>query len=103
MVLPVSLKSKLSVLYYLLYSEHTGVVDGDYEGVTNQIIMFEAGDVTQTHRIQISDDVECEGDPNEFIFSNIALYSGIPDILVTVTRATVTIDDYLQGDCSEFE
>ena len=70
--------------------------------MTDQIITFETGDVTQNHRIQINDDIECEGDPNEFLFSNIALNSDIPDILVTVPQATVTIDDYLQGDCSEF-
>ena len=60
------------------------------------------GDVTQTHTISISDDDECENDPNENFFSNITLDSGIPDIAVTVPQATVTIDDSGEEECSEF-
>ena len=78
------------------------VVGGDYQGVTDQIIMFEAGDVTQTHRIIINQDMECEIPPNENFFSNIALNSGISVIFVTVPQATVTIDDSGEEKCSEF-
>ena len=68
--------------------------------MTDQIITFEAGDVTQTHRIIINNDVECEKEPNEDFFSNIALNSGIPGIFVTVPRVTVTIDDTAEcGRC----
>ena len=69
--------------------------------MTDQIIMFEAGDVTQTHRIQINDDTECEKEPNEILFSNIALNSGVPDILVTEPRATVTILDTAEPECGK--
>ena len=61
--------------------------------------MFEAGDVTRTHRIIINNDTECEKEPNENFFSHIALESGIPDIFVTVPRATVTIDDTAEPEC----
>ena len=71
-------------------------------GITSEIIQFNTGDVIHTHRIIINDDSECEDDPNENLFSNIALESGIPDISVTVPRTTITIDDSLQRDCSEF-
>ena len=71
-------------------------------GITSKIIQFNTGDVIHTHRIIINDDSECEDDPNENLFSNIALESGIPDISVTVPQATITIDDSLQRDCSEF-
>ena len=62
--------------------------------------MFEAGDVTKTHRIIINNDSECEILPeNEIFFSNIALKSGIPNIFVTEPRATVTIDDTAEPEC----
>ena len=68
--------------------------------MTDEIIMFEQGDVTQTHRIIINNDTECEILPeNESFFSNIALSSGIPDISVTEPRATVTIDDTAEPEC----
>ena len=70
--------------------------------MTDEIIMFEAGDVTQTHRIQINDDSICEDQPNEDFFSNIALESGIPDISVTEPRATVIIDDTGEEECSKY-
>ena len=68
--------------------------------MTDQIITFEAGDVTQTHRIIINNDTECEILPeNENFFSNIAPESGIPDIFVTEPRATVTINDTAEPEC----
>ena len=63
--------------------------------------MFEAGDVTQTHRMQINDDIECEDEPNEIYVSSIALNSGIPDIFVTVPRVRVTINDTAELECSK--
>ena len=98
MALEVSLKSNYSMCY-VLYSKYTGVVDGDYQGVTDEIIIFEAGDVTQTHRIIFNNDIECEKEPNENFFSNIALNRGISDIFVTEPRATVTIDDTAEPEC----
>ena len=62
--------------------------------------MFEAGDVTRTHRIQINDNI-CENQPNENFFSNFALNSGIGDIFVTESQATVTIDDTGEDECSK--
>ena len=61
--------------------------------------MFEAGDVTQTHRIIINNDNECEKEPNENFFSNIALNTNNPDIFVTEPRATVTINDTAEPEC----
>ena len=84
--------------YLYLY---TAVVDNDYVPVSGQIIQFNRGDVTQTHTITINDDDLCEKDPNENFFSNIALASGIPDIDVTVPRATVTIDVANEVECSK--
>ena len=81
---------------------HAAVAGSDYVPVACDIIQFNAGDVTQTHRIIINDDNECEKDPNENFFSNIALNSGIPGITVTVPRATVTIDDTAEPECGKF-
>ena len=69
--------------------------------MTDQIIMFEAGDVIQTHRIIINKDTECEKDPNEYFFSNIALNSGIPDVFVIEPRATVAILDTAEPECGK--
>ena len=71
----------------------TAVVDGDYVPVSGQIIQFNRGDVTQTQTVLVNDDDECEKDPSEIFFSNIALDSGIPDIIVVVPQTTVTIND----------
>ena len=68
--------------------------------MTDQIITFEAGNVTQTHRIIINNDTECEILPeNENFFSNLALNTDNPDIFVIEPRATVTIDDTAEPEC----
>ena len=69
--------------------------------MTDQIIMFEAGDVTRTHRMQINNDTECEKEPNEIIFSNITLIIGTPDIFVTEPQARVTINDTAEPECGK--
>ena len=78
---------------------NTAVADGDYVPVAGEIVQFNTGDITRTHTIIINDDIVCENNPNENFFSNIALDSGIPDITVTVPRATVTIDDSGEDEC----
>ena len=80
---------------------NTGVVDNDYVPVSGQVMQFSAGDVTKFHNILINDDIDCEKDPNENLFSNIAVHSGIPDISVTVPRAHVTIDDTAEPECGK--
>ena len=76
-------------------------MDNDYVPVSGQIIQFNRGDVTQTHTITINDDDECERDQNESLFSNVSLDNGIPDITVTLPRATVTIDDTAESKCGK--
>ena len=82
---------------------HTAVIENDYVPVSGQVIQFNAGDIAQMHTILINDDVNCEIDPNENFFSNITLNSGIPDILVTVPRATVTIDETAEPECGKLK
>ena len=69
--------------------------------MAGEIIQFNVGDVTKTHTIIINDDNECEKDPNENFFSNIALDSGVPDITVIIPRAMVTIDDTAEPECGK--
>ena len=78
------------------------VADDDYQSVTDQIIIFEAGNVTQNHRLIINNNTECEKEPNKDFFSNIALNSGIPDIFVTEPQATVTVDDTAEPECGRY-
>ena len=86
----------------LPFLTHTAVVDNDYVAVSGQLIQFNAGDVIQMHTIDIIDDDECEKDPNETFFSDITLDSGIPEISVTVPRATVIINDTAEPECGKF-
>ena len=69
--------------------------------MTDQIIMFEAGDVTRTHRIIFNNDNDCEDEPNENFFSSIALNSGILDIFVTEPQVTVIINDTSELECGK--
>ena len=78
-------------------------MDDDYVPVSGQVIQFNTGEVTQMHTILINDDDNCEKGPNENLFSNIIFNSGIPDILVTVARAAVTIDDTAESECGKLE
>ena len=71
--------------------------------MSGQVIQFNAGDITQMHTILINDDANCENNPNENFFSNITLNSSVPDILVTVPRATVTIDVTAEPECGKLK
>ena len=74
---------------------------GDYGGVSDQMIQFNAGDVSRTHTIHIIDDSLCESDPIEFFFSNITLFSGVPPIDVIESQARVIINDTLEPECGK--
>ena len=69
--------------------------------MSGHVIQFSAGDITKFHTILHNDDIDCEKDPNENLFSNIAVRSGIPDISVTVPRAHVTTDDTAEPECGK--
>ena len=71
----------------------SGQIHSDYNAVSGEIVQFNVGDTYQTHTIIINDDMDCEDDPNENLFSNIALNDGVQPINVINPRATVTIDD----------
>ena len=75
--------------------------DNDYQAVSGEIVQFNVGDTYRTHTIIINDDDECENNPNEFFFSNIALNSGVQPIHVINPQATVTIDDSRESECRE--
>ena len=78
-----------------------GAPDNDYQAVSGDIVQFNVGDTYQTHTIIINDDDECENNPNVF-FSNLALNDGVQPINVINPRATVTIDDSEESECSEY-
>ena len=71
--------------------------------MSGQLIQFNAGDITQMHTILINDGDECEKVPNEIFFSNTILNSGIPDILVTIPRATIIINDTAEPECGKLK
>ena len=76
--------------------------DGAGSAIATHTHAAEKGVSTGTEETPLNLPLECEDNPNENLFSNIALESGIPDISVTVPRTTITINDSLQRDCSEF-
>ena len=78
-----------------------GPPDNDYVAVSGEIVQFNVGDTFQTHTIIINNDMNCEDMPNEELFSNIALDSGVQPINVINPQATVTIDDSGEAECSE--
>ena len=54
------------------------------------------------HTITINQDENCENNPNEDFFSNLALASGMQPIMVIRERARVIIDDNMEPECSKF-
>ena len=82
--------------------KHTAVAgapDMDYDAVNGEIVQFAMGDTFQTHTIIINDDDVCENDPNELLFSNLALDTGIEPIFVIQPQATITVDDAAEAEC----
>ena len=59
--------------------------------------MFERGDTRQCHMVQILNDDVCERPSAKDFFSDLALVSGTPVIIVNPARALVLIDD--SEDC----
>ena len=91
------------ITYTTLSLSHTAIIENNYVPASGQVIQFNAGDIAQMHTILINDDDNCEKDPNKNFFSNITLNSGIPGILVTVPRATVTIDETAEPECGKLK
>ena len=87
----------LDTLYLFRYS----VSPQDYDGVRGETLQFNQGDERITHNITINQDDECEDDPNEFFFSNLALVSGVQPIAVIQPRAQITIIDDVEPECSK--
>ena len=77
------------------------VAGDDYGPVSGELVEFNAGDVAQTHNITIKNDEECEHNPNEYFHSNITLQSGVGDISVQDSVATVTIWDEEEFECGK--
>ena len=73
----------------------------DYVGLMGEPLQFSLGDESVTHTITIIDDDECEDDPNEDFFSNLALDSGIQPITVIQPRAHIFIIDDMEPECSK--
>ena len=66
--------------------------------MSGQIIQFNTGDINQIHRINITQDEDCE---IEYFFSNIVLDSGVQPIEVIRPLATIFINDTLEPECGK--
>ena len=82
-------------LKFSLYSA-SGV---DYIGVANVILIFGVGDSRVCLDINILNDSNCEIDPIEDFFSNLAYVSGEQPINIDSTRTRVIIKDTAEPEC----
>ena len=72
----------------------------DYVAVIRMPLNFPRGTERVCHTITILQDDDCELLPeNEFFFSDLALESGILDILIDPPTAQVVIDDRAEPEC----
>ena len=74
---------------------------GDYSAVVNQLLRFNVGDARVTHTIIINQDDECEDNPYEDFFFNVALESGLQPISVIQPRNHVIISEDMEPECSK--
>ena len=74
---------------------------GDYDAVVDQLLKFNLGDERVTHTITINQDDECEDDPYEDFFSNLALENGLQPITVIQPHAQIIISDDMESECSK--
>ena len=77
------------------------VSPGDYNAVANQMLVFNVGDERVTHTITINQDDECEDDPYENFFFNLALEIGMQPITVIQPHTQVIISDDTEPECSK--
>ena len=73
----------------------------DYIAVIDELLVFTMGAERVTHTITILQDDDCENNPNEFFFTNLAFVSGVQPINVIRPRAQVIINDDLEPECSK--
>ena len=69
--------------------------------MSGQIIQFNTGDINQIHRINITQDEDCEDDPIEFFLSTLSLMSGVQPIEVIRPQANITVVDTLEPECGK--
>ena len=69
--------------------------------MSGQIIQFNTGDINQIHRINITQDIDCEDNPNEHFSSNIVLDSGVQPIEVIRPEAVIFINDTAEPECGK--
>ena len=79
----------------------TVVKSEDYQGLNNEIMEFNIGDVRMTHSVLINQNLMCDEDL-EFFQVQLSLYSGtLPTITISPSTAHVFISDPLEVDCSK--
>ena len=80
-----------------------GSPDRDYNAISGNIVEFNTGDSSKTFTITINPDSSCEDDPNEYFYSTLSLVSPTHRIILSSPRATISIDDSLEAECSKFK
>ena len=63
------------------------------------MLSFSRGDTQVCYLIFIGNDNDCESDPNEFFFTELAYVSGVQPITIAPHTAQVIIDDSAEPEC----
>ena len=63
---------------------------------------FAEGQSTRTFTISVINDTQCNKDPNKQFFASLSAIAGIQFINITVSEATITIDDSSEPECGQF-
>ena len=64
-------------------------------------LVFNIGDMRQSHNITILNDTVCERTPNERFFSNLTYISGDGPINITPMTAEIVINDFAEKECGK--
>ena len=69
--------------------------------MSGSAIQFNTGDTSKTISITINQDSICEEGSIEYFYSTLCLESDSDGIIVSQSRAIITINDTLEEECSK--
>ena len=70
--------------------------------MSGSVIQFNTGDTSKTISITINQDSICEEASIEYFYSILSLESDSDGIILSMPRATITINDTSEAECSKF-
>ena len=74
----------------------------DYTSYNDVPLVFAQGERTVCHRVNITDDSECEVGSTEAFSSTLRLVNGVPPIAIDPLQAVVVINDTNEPECGAY-